>query len=52
MGGLVTTTEAELVVLSVDGDVLHVAVFELLDHLVDGLDTSLGAGLLGGEAVE
>lgn len=48
LGGLVPSGETHCVVLSVDGDVLVVALAELLDGGVDVLESSLRAHLLGG----
>ena len=48
VGGLVTTAQAQLVVLAVDGDVLVVLFGELLDGGLDSLDTALLPHRLGG----
>src|SRR5260370_22214947 len=48
-GSLVLASETELVVLAVDGNVVHVFLGELLDGLFDSLDTALLAHGLGGE---
>ena len=49
LGGLVLPSEAQCVVLSIDGNVLLVALAELLDGSVDLLESSLRTHLLGGE---
>ena len=49
MASLVLASETKLVVLAVDGDVVHVLLRELLDTLFDGLNTALLAHCLGGE---
>lgn len=41
MGGLVTTAEAQLVVLAIDSDVLVMFLAQLLDGSLDGLNTTL-----------
>jgi hypothetical protein len=45
----VATGETLLVTFAVDGDVLLVTAFKLLDGGFDGLHAALGAHLLGGE---
>jgi hypothetical protein len=47
--GLVTSGKTEVVVLTIYGDVLHVATLELLDGSLDVLHATLLAHLLGGE---
>jgi hypothetical protein len=52
VSSLVTTSETEVVVGTVDFDVLHVTLLELLDHLLDSLHSSFGTSLVGRVAGE
>jgi len=47
--GLVATCETEVVVITIDGDVLHVTMRELLDSGLDSLDAAIVSHLFGGE---